>query len=1144
MMTNEARLFSEKSRNPGYLFLLILFGLTVFSTCSGPSPEPEIVSVSDEESGPFANRAREEAGISLADSLEISLWASERLIADPVALSVDHQGRIWITSTNRRYSSSLDIRNHPEWRTQSLQMTSTDDKREFVRQKLSPEYSEENSGWLADLNDDGLHDWRDLAVESDEVYLLEDISGNGLANRSQLFYRGFNDEIADLAGAITYHNEQVFVGAAPEVRRLKDTNYDGMADQQELLSQGYGVHITFSGHGMSGMVIGPDGRLYWGVGDIGLNVLDQEGNRLEYPFRGSILRMEPDGSGLEVFATGLRNTHEFVFDKYGNLISVDNDGDYPGEYERLVYLTDGSDTGWRIHWQFGKYSDEKNNGYNVWMDENYYHPRFENQAAHLLPPIARYHNGPAGMVYNPGTALGEKWKDHFFVASFVGTPSRSGIDAFTLEPKGASFELASDKEVMRGILATGLDFGPDGALYMADWIEGWATNDEGRIWKLDVPGESGSELRERTGELLKRSFEGEEEDFLFELLGYEDMRVRMKAQFELAARESAGWLEKAIADDGHPLRRIHGIWGLGQLGRRQLSFAEPLVEWLEDEDSEIRAQAARTLGDAGYEPAGEALIRRLEDPHDRVRFFATQALGRLGYSPAVQPIVGMLEDNNDEQVYLRQAGAIALSRIGDTEAVANLASHPSKAVRIAAVVTLRRMEHPEIVRFLRDEDEYVVTNAARAINDDAFIEEALPDLARMLDQDRFVNEPLIRRAINANVFAGLPDGAARLARFAGQEDRPDELREEAIAALSVWPAPSVLDRVNGRYRGSVENDREAARQALESVVQELIADGNPAIRQAVTEAVQRLSYREAEPELIHLLESDPSASVRVAALQTLRDLDSGRMERISAVALNDEEPSVRQTALGMLTRMNLSGEEIVRLVQPVLENGLVSERQSALETLGELNHPDAYRILEDYMDRLMEGEAAPEIELDILEAVQAADSEPLNRRLNRYLDEKPDDDPIAGYREALYGGDAERGRELFREHAGAQCVRCHIVDGSGSDVGPDLTTVGSRLTRRELLESMVDPNARVAPGYGVVTVTLANGESLRGVLKAETPSTLTLQVGDSQQTRTLQKSDLTERTNSPSGMPPLDAVLSKGELRDLVEYLSTLQEDS
>ncbi|WP_373398541.1 hypothetical protein V8V91_02070 [Algoriphagus halophilus] len=161
-----------------------------------------------------------------------------------------------------------------------------------------------------------------------------------------------------------------------------------------------------------------------------------------------IARANPDGSDFEIFAMGVRNTHEFTFDQYNNLISVDNDGDHGGESERLVYLVNGSDTGWRTNWQFGKYRDPENNTYKVWMDEKLYLPRHEGQAAYITPPIQNYINGPTGMVFNPGTALADKWKNTFFVASFVGNPTASGIHAFKLEPDGASFKMSQTEKVM------------------------------------------------------------------------------------------------------------------------------------------------------------------------------------------------------------------------------------------------------------------------------------------------------------------------------------------------------------------------------------------------------------------------------------------------------------------------------------------------------------------------------------------------------------------------------------------------------------------------------------------------------------------------------------------------------------------------
>ncbi len=212
------------------------------------------------------------------------------------------------------------------------------------------------------------------------------------------YFNDFHDEVSDVAGALLVRKNDMFVGIAPDMWRITDEDGDGIMSDKTSISHGYGVHIGFGGHGMSGAIEGPDGRIYWGIGDIGANITTADGTHHKYPNQGVIVRSNPDGSDFEIFAAGVRNTHEFVFDEYGNIITADNDGDHRGESERLVYIVEGSDAGWRSNWQYGKYTDPKNNGYNVWMDEKLYVPHWEGQAAYIIPPIMNFHNGPTGMA--------------------------------------------------------------------------------------------------------------------------------------------------------------------------------------------------------------------------------------------------------------------------------------------------------------------------------------------------------------------------------------------------------------------------------------------------------------------------------------------------------------------------------------------------------------------------------------------------------------------------------------------------------------------------------------------------------------------------------------------------------------------------
>ena len=473
----------------------------------------------------------------------------------------------------------------------------------------------------------------------------------------QLYIEDFNEEITDLANGIEYHDDEVFVAVGPDLWRTKDLDGDGIADTKESISHGYAVHIGFGAHGMSGAIIGPDGRLWWGIGDIGMNVIDKAGKQWKYPNQGVIVRSELDGSNFEVFAAGLRNTHEFVFDQYGNLISEDNDGDHEGERERLVYITEGSDSGWRSNWQYGKYTDPDNNNYKVWMDEKLSIPRWEGQAAYITPPIQNYVNGPTGMVYNPGTALSERWANHFFVAEFRGSPSNSPIHAFTLKPKGASFELDTTIEVASGLLPTGLDWGPDGALYFGDWIEGWGVKEAGRIWKLDVPGGENSTIRKATKELIQADFSGKESEELSDLLAHPDMRIRQKSQFELVKRRNKGWaILKAKADQSNQtgigqLARIHGLWGMGQLARKDLFYQHAKAQCIRCHTIwEWGGDAGPVLEGIGSKRSAEHLLTSLIAPSETLS---------LGYGVVIlsladgETLAGIVQEETSDNITIK-----------------------------------------------------------------------------------------------------------------------------------------------------------------------------------------------------------------------------------------------------------------------------------------------------------------------------------------------------------------------------------------------------------------------------------------------------------------------------------------------------------
>ena len=1180
-------------RRPSALVLFVLsLGSTVLlrgQAPLGPFPPPGEVTRLDAAA---ADKAAADAARTMRPELpagvELSLWAPKALLVDPVAIDVAPDGTVYVSSTTRN-NLPIDIRAHQDWMATVHTLRSVDDLRRFYAREMAPANSARN-GWIGDLNGDGSRDLHDMAEMKERLFRLRDTDGDGRADESVVVYEGFNDDPTwDIFGGVLAHGRDVIAGVPPGVYRLRDTDGDGVFDQRTPIAEGFNTHPAFGGHGVSGVIVGPDGRLYWEVGDIGLHTTDKEGRTWSYPNQGLVARSELDGSGFEVFATGIRNLQEFAFDDRGHLVSVDNDGDHAGERERLVYLPYGSDSGWRSNWQYGKYTDPNNNRYNVWMRESLFKPRHAGQAAHILPPIENWYAVPAGFVFNPGTALSDRWKDYFFAASFPSVAANARVYGFKLAPDGAGFRKVDEQVLTRGVLVVGMKFGPDGALYLTDWVAGWDSKNDGRIWKLDTPAAAGTAMRKEVQALLRTDFATLPGATVARHLRHADMRVRMQAQFDLVRRTDVEALLFAARDRSHLHARLHGLWGLAQLARRDRTQASHLPAFLRDSDAELRAQAARMIGDIRYAAAADPLLPLLRDQDARVRFFAAEALGRLAHRPATAPIVAMLADNDGRDAYLQHTGAAALASIGDGDALAALSTHPSVGVRTAAVIALRRLKHAGVSRFLADDVEAIVTDAARAINDDGGIPAAVPALAALLGRPAFDNEPLLRRAINANLRLGTPEAVARLEAFAADATRPSELRVEAVATLGVWAAPSPMDRVDGIYHGDVTvspgggqspraaargdrqpaivlaafsqtparrparpqaggtraRDAAAARAAVERLVRAAAAPDATAdsdVQVALAEAAGKLEATAVAPVLRAQLASAEAVSVRTASLRALQALGVGDQRALMETALADKDPLVRRAALGVLPKLAITPAAKTAYLSRMIADGTRVEQQGAFEVLGAIKSGESRKALAGYFDALEAGSLATSLHIDLVSAIQADGSRSLTRRLDEYQRKQQADALIKAFRAAaLEGGDARRGQQVFGQNPLAECTRCHAIRGRGADVGPELTRIGRTLTREQILEALTEPNARIAPGYGTVSLTLKDGTSVGGTLREETDTELVIAAAAGEEPRRVPKAAIAERSDPVSGMPPLGLVLTPRDVRDLVEFLSALR---
>lgn len=1123
------------SKNSYRYFIIILTSLTLgyFACKETPAPIAIITAAAidfDEESSTH---------IWVADSLLVKLWAPGPLLCNAVALTVDQKGVVYVSSTSRRKSSDLDIREHPDWQNEDLALRSIEDTRAFHIRKLATQRSEENT-WLEDHNQDGIRDYRDLTVQSESIIRIWDSDGDGRADVSQKYAEGFQDIVTGIAAGIMSHGDDIYLTVAPDLWKLRDKNGDGVADVRSSVSYGYGIHIAFAGHDMSGLTMGPDGKIYWSIGDMGVNSTDDQGNNYAYPHEGCVMRANPDGTELEVYAHGLRNPQEIDFDAYGNLITVDNDGDHPGEHERYVHIVEGSDSGWRIHWQYGKY-ELPNETYKVWMDEKLYLPHFEGQASYLLPPLALAYDGPAGLAYNPGTALSPRYKNHFFASYFTGNSANSKIQAFSLSPRGASFEVATEVDILTGIVPTGISFGPDGGLYINDWKDSYDKKPEGRIWKLNADSLTRHPLTFQTQSLLLQGTKKLKTDALISHLTHEDKRVRQGAQFELVKRgETAVLIERAY-NGRMILERLHAIWGLGQIIRKEPQYIAEVLGLLADPDAHVRSQVAKIIGDAHDSTAVELLIPMLQDVDSRVQFFAAEALGKTGSPSTVAPLLRLLEQVNDKDPHLRHAVIYALSRVADSRRLANLSTHPSIYVRLGAVVALRIKRSPAIAEFVGDIEPLVVVEAARAINDDASIPEALPTLAQSLSSTDSNNEAYLRRAINANLRLADGPSAIRLARYAADDTAPSAMRSDALWALGYWPKPLVLDRVDGSYR-KIEGHRiEDAHAAIDLLIPLLNQSISPEIKADILTLIGRARFSKAEKQLMTALTSRYSTTkMQQAAMESLGAIQTTALIDAIRYGLIHQNEAIRNVAQNLITTSKLSPAEQTDLLKQILEQNTLPEKQKAIYHLSQIKDTLANAIIESYLQQLYDGHLDKNLEWDIIKASKQIATTRSIALLQQYNDRLDSKSKTEQYSYTLYGGQPSIGKQILYNNASAQCLRCHAVNGEGGKVGPALTHIAQVLSREHLLEALIEPNARIADGYGSVYITLKNGTELSGILLHTAETHITLSTHNDEGI-TIATEDITTIENLPSGMVDMTEILNPGQIRDLVAYLATLK---
>jgi quinoprotein glucose dehydrogenase len=1074
-------------------------------------------------------------------------------IKSPTALTFDEQGNVYVAETHRFRYGVEDDRNNLFWYLDDLQAKTTADRR-----KLHEKWEKKVSNKF-------------MTAKTEVIRRLSDTNGDGTLDDSKVFSDGYNDVLDGTGAGVFYYDGALYFACIPKIYKLRDTDNDGVADEKEVVEEGFGVRISLSGHDLNGFTLGPDGRIYGTVGDRGYSMVTKEGKEYRYPNEGAYFRFEPDGTGFEIIHTGLRNPKEIAFNEFGDAFTVDNNSDY-GDKARIVYLVEGGESGWQMEHQtmqtFHRQIGLENQPPSRWLDEKMWELKNDIQPAYILPPSAYLTAGPSGLTYHPGSGFLESEVGRFLICDYKGGGATSGIWSFKMEHDGAGMKMTDARQFNWGVAATDVEYSFDGRVFVTDFVTGWKSHDEGRLLSLNagdnmyLPDET-----KEAAKVISEGFDQRSSAELAKLLTHPDSRVRLRAQIALTRKADAIQVFKMAAGSKNQIERIHGIWGLGIVARRgsvpspaggfvalpkkglRESAAKAIVPFLKDPDPEIRVQALRAIADGPLPGDTLPIGAMLSDDSARVRFAAGIAIGKMKAIGQYSPVLDFIRRNNDRDMYLRHAGIYALEHIArDPRQISVLASDPSPALRLAAVVALRRMNSIEVARFMNDPDPKVQDEVIRAIYDKDMTD-MRPMAAALLDDlgKRKWTPFMLRRLIHNAYRVGTEENAQRLLNVIADASLPEEVRMEAIRLISNWEKPFPADQLNGHWRPLDPRPLDTLKPALERALPALLkADGfvlTGALDLIRKFKVSIASLDDATLQAI-VTNAELPGETRSKALTLYVERDGKDLNTLLAKLATDSSDTVAITALAELAKRD--PQAALSAVEATIESTNIPRIQKAWGVLATIPGDESAAFITRNLNGLTKVKGVSAGAIELIAAAKTRKEPAVAAALAAFEKAmETSSDPLAKFNIALEGGNPANGASLFASHPAGQCIRCHKAEdkahSGGGDAGPNLAGISKRRDRRYLLESLVNPGAVVAPGYGITSVSFKNGATLGGSLVEETPDHLDISTPD--KLMRVKRSDIKAFTPPVSAMPPMGLLLQPDELRDLVAWLASLEKE-
>ena len=953
----------------------------------------------------------------------------------------------------------------------------------------------------------------DRKADRGRVILCRDTDGDGRADRFTTFAK--MDSPRGVAWDAS--TRTLYVMHPPKLTAYHDDNGGGVSTREEDLISGLGFDLGFRGadHTINGIRLGFDGWIYVACGDYGaVKAVGKDGRSLSLR-GGGIVRIRPDGTGLEQVVWGTRNILAVAISPGRDLFTRDNTNDGDDWNDRLSFNPIGAQMGYPT--LFRNFSDE------------------------IIPTMIDFGGGsPVGSIFIDEPSLPAEWSHGFYSVEW----GRSEIDLHPLTPVGASWK-ADTKRFGKMTRATDLEVDGLGHLYAASWDGAtftYAGPNVGYIIRLTAKGAQPAAVP---------NFKKMSPEELAAQVGSPSGVWRLAAQRELllrgASTEAINALQKIATGSTNLGARVSALFTLQLLpGSKSQPFLLACLK-----DATLREYALKVLGDDSVAASGlpaAPFIEASRDPNPRVRLQAVTALGRIG---KLDGATALLERTADEDYTVAHIAVQSLRALKASAVCLAALDRKEEKLHPGALRVLQALYDPSVVEGLirrlpgaRGDLQRGIFKALSRLDtrEAAYTDPKMwwgtrPDTSGPIYKpERWEESDHIEAALKQQLEAAEGDDGklfvTTLMRtkvsFPGFTDlmlkkagRDTTSRLEVIASMlsPKTPTPDDVIRALGAIATSVAEPPDLRARALRLLARTV--DKNfTAVRDA----------------FIPLASSEQTGPLALAWEEFTRDGRLARRVSDFATLAQDAEPDHR--LLGATVLANIATSTVIKDARAKSAANAALDRlwQNPLQTaslLTVIGRSRAAQFGPHVREHLSSADAAVKSAAEFALARLGLDraGEPAARTIGEMKYEDVVKAAVAAK------GDSKTGEQLFLKQG---CIICHTVSVKDTPKGPMLGGIATRYSRAELCESILKPSAKIAQGFESQNFRLKNGDELDGFVVKEGGDSVEVRnlVGA---TTVLEKSDIVERQKRDQSIMPegLVANITPADLASLLAYLES-----